>query len=63
MPTRIGKSNALAVPIALIGFGLPDDNAHAPNEKSHLPNSYRGIEMLNHDFAILPTPNYRARNG
>ncbi len=28
----------------MLGFGLPDDNLHAPNEKFHLPNFYRGIE-------------------
>jgi acetylornithine deacetylase/succinyl-diaminopimelate desuccinylase-like protein len=27
-----------------LGFGLPDDNYHAPNEKLHLANYYRGIE-------------------
>ncbi len=37
-------SNALGLPIVLMGFGLPDDNLHAPNEKFHLPNFYRGIE-------------------
>jgi acetylornithine deacetylase/succinyl-diaminopimelate desuccinylase-like protein len=26
-----------------MGFGLPDDNLHAPNEKFHLPNFYNGI--------------------
>ena len=35
---------ALDVPVVLMGFGLPDDNLHAPNEKFHLPNFYRGIE-------------------
>ena len=32
----------------LLGFGLPDDNLHAPNEKLHLPNFYRGIETYIH---------------
>ena len=29
-----------------MGFGLPDDNLHAPNEKFHIPNFYRGIESI-----------------
>lgn len=33
----------LAAPIVLMGFGLSDDNLHAPNEKFHLPNFYNGI--------------------
>jgi acetylornithine deacetylase/succinyl-diaminopimelate desuccinylase-like protein len=43
----------LGVPVVLIGFGLPDDNIHAPNEKLHLPNFYRGIETLIHYLWIL----------
>lgn len=35
---------ALGAPIVLMGFGLPDDNLHAPNEKFHLPNFYKGIQ-------------------
>ena len=34
----------LDLPVILMGFGLPDDNLHAPNEKFYLPNFYRGIE-------------------
>jgi len=36
----------LGIPSVLAGFGLPDDNLHAPNEKFHLPNFYRGIEAV-----------------
>ncbi len=35
---------ALGVPVVLMGFALPDDRIHAPNEKFHLPNFYSGIE-------------------
>ncbi len=34
---------SLGVPTVLMGFALPDDRMHAPNEKFHLPNFYRGI--------------------
>lgn len=34
----------LGVDSILMGFGLPDDNLHAPNEKLHLPNYFHGIE-------------------
>jgi acetylornithine deacetylase/succinyl-diaminopimelate desuccinylase-like protein len=33
----------LGIPAVLMGFGLPDDRPHAPNEKFHIPNFYRGI--------------------
>jgi acetylornithine deacetylase/succinyl-diaminopimelate desuccinylase-like protein len=35
---------ALHAPTVLMGFGLADDRIHAPNEKFHLPNFYKGIE-------------------
>ena len=34
------------IPSVLMGFGLPDDNLHAPNEKFHIPNFYAGIEAV-----------------
>ena len=36
----------LGIPTVMMGFGLPDDNLHAPNEKFHLANFYRGIESI-----------------
>ena len=36
------------IPVVMIGFGLPDDNTHAPNEKMYLPNFYKGIETIIH---------------
>ncbi len=36
----------LQIPIVLLGFGLPDDDIHAPNEKMNLSNFFRGIETV-----------------
>ncbi|MFV1858240.1 MAG: dipeptidase [Anaerolineales bacterium] len=36
----------LDVKTLMLGFGLPDDNLHAPNEKFHLPNFHRGIDTF-----------------
>jgi len=41
----------LHTPTVLMGFGLPDDNLHAPNEKFHLANFHRGIESIIRFFA------------
>jgi acetylornithine deacetylase/succinyl-diaminopimelate desuccinylase-like protein len=43
----------LNIESVLTGFGLPDDNLHAPNEKLHLPTWYRGIDTLIHFFFNL----------
>lgn len=39
-------ADVLGVPSVMPGFGLPDDNLHAPNEKVYLPNVYRGIDAI-----------------
>jgi len=43
----------LKIPTLLMGFGLPDDNLHAPNEKFHLANFHRGIESLVRFFSSI----------
>jgi len=37
--------SAAGIPSVLAGFGLSDDNLHAPNEKFHLPNYYAAIRF------------------
>ena len=41
------------IPTVMMGFGLPDDNLHAPNEKFHLPNFRRGIHAVARYFEKL----------
>jgi acetylornithine deacetylase/succinyl-diaminopimelate desuccinylase-like protein len=36
----------LGLPSVMMGFGLPDDNLHAPNEKFHIKNFELGIVSL-----------------
>jgi acetylornithine deacetylase/succinyl-diaminopimelate desuccinylase-like protein len=36
----------LQIPSVMMGFGLPDDNLHAPNEKFCIANFYAGIESI-----------------
>ena len=56
-PMRMGGSvpvcavfdNVLKAPVLLVGFGLPDDNLHAPNEKYSLDQLKKGM----HTMALL----------
>ena len=43
----------LGITSVMMGFGLPDDNLHAPNEKFHIPNFYRGIETVGRYLELL----------
>jgi acetylornithine deacetylase/succinyl-diaminopimelate desuccinylase-like protein len=38
----------LKIPTILMGFGLPDDGLHSPNEKYKLDNYYKGIMTIAH---------------
>jgi acetylornithine deacetylase/succinyl-diaminopimelate desuccinylase-like protein len=53
IPVVADFANVLKMPSVMMGMGLPDDNLHAPNEKFHLPNFYRGIEALCRFIEIL----------
>jgi acetylornithine deacetylase/succinyl-diaminopimelate desuccinylase-like protein len=41
------------IPCVLIGFGLPDENAHAPDEHLALDNYYGGIKAIAHFYEGL----------
>lgn len=43
----------LNAPTILIGFGLPDENAHSPDEHFDLNNFYKGIESVSYYFNEL----------
>lgn len=43
----------LDVKTLMLGFGLPDDNLHAPNEKFHIPNFQRGIDTFIQFMTLL----------
>jgi len=45
--------DALGVPSVMMGFGLPDDNIHAPNEKFSIANYSRGIDAVMEYFSSL----------
>ncbi|RLD02421.1 MAG: dipeptidase [Chloroflexi bacterium] len=53
VPVVVHVQQSLGVDSVNIGFGLPSDNMHGPNEKIHLPTFYKGIEALVHFFFNL----------
>jgi acetylornithine deacetylase/succinyl-diaminopimelate desuccinylase-like protein len=38
----------------MLGLGLPDENAHAPNEFISLDNFFGGIKTVAHFYNVLP---------
>lgn len=46
IPIVAGFTQTLKIPSVLMGFGLPDDNFHAPNEKFNLSNFHHGIDTV-----------------
>jgi acetylornithine deacetylase/succinyl-diaminopimelate desuccinylase-like protein len=55
VPVVAQMQKYLGIESVLTGFGLPDDNLHAPNEKIHLPTFFRGIDAIIRFLHILGT--------
>lgn len=45
IPVAAALKHRLGIEPLLLGLALPDDHAHGPNEKMHLPTFFRGIDM------------------
>ncbi len=46
IPEVLTFQQALGAPVVLLGFGLPDENSHAPNEHLYLRHFYDGIKTI-----------------
>jgi len=53
VPVVSAFQEILGVESVNMGFGLPTDNMHGPNEKLHLPTWYKGIDALIYFFYNL----------
>jgi acetylornithine deacetylase/succinyl-diaminopimelate desuccinylase-like protein len=54
IPIVVQFKELLGIDTVLLGFGLPDENAHAPNEFLNLDNFFGGIKTSAHFFDQLP---------
>jgi acetylornithine deacetylase/succinyl-diaminopimelate desuccinylase-like protein len=54
IPIVVQFKKLLKIDTVLLGFGLPDENAHAPDEFMHLPNFFGGIRTAAHFLNELP---------
>jgi acetylornithine deacetylase/succinyl-diaminopimelate desuccinylase-like protein len=54
IPIVVQFKKLLKIDTVLLGFGLPDENAHAPDEFMHLPNFFGGIRTSAHFLNDLP---------
>ncbi|MDL1892734.1 M20 family dipeptidase, partial [Sphingobacteriales bacterium CHB3] len=54
IPIVVQFKEVLGLDTVLLGFGLPDENAHAPDEFINLDNFFGGMRTSAHFFAELP---------
>ncbi len=55
IPIVVQFKQILGLDSVLLGFGLPDENSHAPNEFINLGNFYNGVRTVAHLFDELPS--------
>jgi len=53
IPVVSDFGDVLGLPTVLMGFGLPGDRIHSPNERFYLPNFHLGIETSIRYLALL----------
>ncbi len=53
IPIVVQFKQILGLETVLLGFGLPDENAHAPNEFLNLNNFFGGIRTVAHFYNEL----------
>jgi acetylornithine deacetylase/succinyl-diaminopimelate desuccinylase-like protein len=54
IPIVVQFKQLLGLDTVLLGFGLPDENAHAPDEHLNLDNFFGGIRTVTHFYNELP---------
>lgn len=54
IPIVVQFKELLGLDTVLLGFGLPDENAHAPDEFINLDNFFGGIRTVTHFYNELP---------
>jgi acetylornithine deacetylase/succinyl-diaminopimelate desuccinylase-like protein len=54
IPIVVQFKEILGIDTVLLGFGLPEGNAHAPDEFINLENFYGGIRTCAHFYDELP---------
>ncbi|MEW6510475.1 MAG: dipeptidase [Bacteroidota bacterium] len=63
IPIVVQFKQLLGLDTVLLGFGLPDENAHAPDEFLNLDNFYGGIRTSVHFYNELPFYMQEAKGG
>ena len=66
IPVASEFESLLGLPVVLLGFTPPDDNAHGPNESMDLDNYERGIRCIARywdELAALPAADGTSRGG